>query len=490
MTATESGTSDLATIPEAEAGACGADSGRARECWGLCVVWCPSEPEKLGAFLPGSSEPRLFGRGAALASDAHLRAAAVFQRPGASVAAGTFSSPSLSRVQLRFWTRTARLHVENLGQREMTLNGVVLTKAELNVGDVLEVGSQVSFVCVTRPPQLAHRVAEVQPFGEPDAHGMVGESPSMWQVREQLRFVATRTGHVLIQGSTGTGKELAARAVHRMSNRAGALVARNAATIPESLLDSELFGSAKNYPNVGAPERKGLIGAADAGTLFLDEFGELPLGHQTHLLRVLDAGEYQRLGESAARRADFRLIAATNRSEEALREDVLARFAFRVRLPALSARVEDVPLLLRHQLLLMTDDDPELRARFITSQGHPRFSASFVRAAIRGAAHMDLRTMRNRLWTSLQHSSGDVLDWVEPRDARAEQELAAPEHQLSEPEIRRQLQAALDENQGSLEKTWRALGLANRFVLMRLMKKHDLQVERRVTGEPPTARAK
>jgi DNA-binding NtrC family response regulator len=362
----------------------------------------------------------------------------------------------------------------------MSLNGTTLTTAALRVGDVLEVGSQVSFVCIARPFQLSQRVRDLHPFGEPDLDGMVGESPSMWQLREELRFVAMRAGHVLIQGSTGSGKELAARAVHRISSRTGALVARNAATIPESLLDSELFGNAKNYPNVGSPERKGLVGAADAGTLFLDEFGELPHGHQTHLLRVLDAGEYQRLGDSGSRRADFCLIAATNRSDEALREDVLARFAFRIRLPALSARVEDVPLLMRHQLLLMTADDLELQRRFITPDGQPRFSASFVRAAIRAADRMNLRELRNRLWTSLQHARSDVLDWIEPRVD------SAPERQSAD-ETRLRIQVALDENQGSVEKTWRALGLANRFVLIRLMKKHDIQVERRVTGEPAAA---
>ena len=121
----------------------------------------------------------------------------------------------------------------------------------------------------------------------------------------------------MLLGETGTGKELAARAVHRFSTRADRpLVARNAATMPAGLIDAELFGNARNYPNPGMAERPGLVGQADGGFLFLDEIGELPSELQAHLLRVLDAGgEYQRLGESRVRRSDFRLLAATPSSK-------------------------------------------------------------------------------------------------------------------------------------------------------------------------------
>ena len=143
----------------------------------------------------------------------------------------------------------------------------------------------------------------------------------------------TRTS--LLLGESGTGKELAARAVHQLSQRGRQqFVARNAATLPAGLIDAELFGNAKNYPNPGMPERRGLIGEADGGSLFLDEIGELPVELQAHLLRVLDGdGEYQRLGEGVARRSNFRLIAATNRDPSTLKHDLAARFTARIELP-------------------------------------------------------------------------------------------------------------------------------------------------------------
>src|SRR6185295_18995653 len=113
---------------------------------------------------------------------------------------------------------------------------------------------------------------------------------------------------------------LVARALHSRSGMSK-LTSRNAATLPEALVEAELFGNLKNYPNPGMPERPGLIGAADGGCLFLDEFAELPQPAQAHLLRALDQGEYQRLGDATVRHARFRLIAATNRPESALRRD-------------------------------------------------------------------------------------------------------------------------------------------------------------------------
>src|SRR5262249_14365097 len=177
--------------------------------------------------------------------------------------------------------------------------------------------------------------------------------------------------NVLIHGPSGTGKELAARAVHALSRRAKRpLVARNAATLPPGLVDAELFGNVKNYPNPGTPERPGLIAQADGGTLFLDEIGELPWDLQAHLLRVLDAGgESHRLGEATARRASIRLVAATNRAPGELKHDLLARLTLRLVMPELAARPEDIPLLVRHLLRRAAEQSPDIGRRFLSPDG-------------------------------------------------------------------------------------------------------------------------
>ncbi|HRE89765.1 MAG TPA: sigma 54-interacting transcriptional regulator, partial [Myxococcota bacterium] len=188
-------------------------------------------------------------------------------------------------------------------------------------------------VAVRRPEHGKTRAFSVPPFdfGTPDPYGMVGESQAIWALREELAVTARAGMHVLIHGPSGAGKELAARAIHGMSSRAHRpLIARNAATFTESLIDAELFGNIRNFPNVGTPERPGLIGEADRSSLFLDEIGELPSHMQAHLLRVIDRdGEYTRLGESKPRKADIRLIAATNRPVESLKHDFAARLTTR-----------------------------------------------------------------------------------------------------------------------------------------------------------------
>jgi two-component system nitrogen regulation response regulator GlnG/two-component system response regulator HydG len=295
-------------------------------------------------------------------------------------------------------------------------------------------------------------------------------------LRSEIAFAAPRAGHVLILGDTGTGKELVARALHAASGRTGALVSRNAATLPESLVDAELFGNPKAYPNPGMPEREGLVGAAHGGSLFLDEFADLPSGAQAHILRVLDSGEYQRLGESMTRHSEFRLIAATNRPESALRPDLLARFDFRVRVPDLASRRDDIPLIFRHLFALVTQEDDALGARFATENRLPRLGTGFIRRLAQHPFSANVRELRRLLWRALAESPSDVLEWPDTsrRIGPADDGDALPA---------REVQRALDANNGSLEKTWRALGLSNRYVLRRLIAKHGLSVTRRAGAD-------
>jgi transcriptional regulator with GAF, ATPase, and Fis domain len=182
---------------------------------------------------------------------------------------------------------------------------------------------------------------------------MVGGSASMLELARMIRLVAPKTATVLIEGETGTGKEVVAKAVHRLSTRAGKpFVVLNCAAIPESLLEAELFGHTRGAFTGAVTSRTGRIEAAHGGTLFLDEIGEMPLALQAKMLRFLECGELQKVGENESVRVDVRVIAATHQelerraAEKTFRLDLYHRLAvFPLTVPALRDRVEDIPLL-------------------------------------------------------------------------------------------------------------------------------------------------
>ncbi len=184
-------------------------------------------------------------------------------------------------------------------------------------------------------------------------HGLVGNCSAMQLVFKEIRDIARSESTVLIEGETGTGKELVARAIHASSaRRTGPLVALNCAGLAESILASQLFGHRRGAFTGAVADQQGLIEAADGGTLFLDEIGDIPLGVQASLLRTLQEREVVRLGESRPRRIDVRIVAATHRdlakrtAEGTFREDFLYRVRVaRIRLPALRQRLDDVPAL-------------------------------------------------------------------------------------------------------------------------------------------------
>lgn len=204
---------------------------------------------------------------------------------------------------------------------------------------------------------LREEVSGAGAFGE-----LVGYSPALEAVARQIDLVAPTESAVLILGESGTGKELVAREIHRRSQRAARpLIKVNCAAVPRELYESEFFGHAKGSFTGALRDRVGRFELADGGTLFLDEVGEIPLELQAKLLRVLQEGELERVGEERTRRVDVRVMAATNRDlrseSEAgqFRQDLYYRLSvFPIEAPPLRKRKEDIPLLVEHFLAALS----------------------------------------------------------------------------------------------------------------------------------------
>jgi DNA-binding NtrC family response regulator len=198
---------------------------------------------------------------------------------------------------------------------------------------------------------------------------LIGNASCMLEISRRIRLVAPRTTPVLIEGPTGSGKELVAEALHRLSTRnRKPFVAINCAAIPEALLEAELFGHTRGAFTGAVHGRMGRIEAADGGTLFLDEIGEMPLALQSKLLRFVECGELQRVGDNEAVKVDVRIIAATHRplakhtTEGTFRSDLYYRLAvFLIRTPALADHLDDLPLLVNHFIELMGRTQPVKR---------------------------------------------------------------------------------------------------------------------------------
>ncbi len=242
-----------------------------------------------------------------------------------------------------------------------------------NVESAIEAMRLGAFDYLTKPPNFDELAVRVERAGEKTllerenrrlrfqvSRSVGGEiltqSPALRKVLATLAKVAGARTPVLIEGESGVGKELLAQRLHRISPRsARAFVDLNCAAVPGALLESVLFGHEKGAFTGAASEKPGLVEVADGGTLFLDEVGEMPAELQTKLLRVLDSGTFYRVGATRKRRADFRLVAATNRDLRAevaagrFRKDLFYRIhGVRVVVPPLRERPEDVPFLVQH----------------------------------------------------------------------------------------------------------------------------------------------
>ncbi|MEZ4221267.1 MAG: sigma 54-interacting transcriptional regulator [Polyangiaceae bacterium] len=261
------------------------------------------------------------------------------------------ADPGVSRLHASLERRDDGVFVQDLGSHNGTfVDGTPVPKAgtRARVGAVIRMAKTLLVVVRDVSPYTNRRDAT--------AGGLLGGA-QLDGARDAILIFGATSRPALILGETGTGKELVARSLHEHSGRRGQLVALNCAAVPSQLIDAELFGHTRGAFSDAVAARDGLFKTADAGTLFLDELGELPLAAQAKLLRVLETGEVRAVGSDAVTHVDVRLVAATNRNLDAqvaaglFREDLLHRIAgVRIALPRLADRVEDLPCLVAHFL--------------------------------------------------------------------------------------------------------------------------------------------
>lgn len=318
--------------------------------------------------------------------------------------------------------------------------------------------------------------------------GIIGRSPLMRQMLSRIQRVAAHYRAVLITGGTGTGKDLAAQALHRLSPAAaGRYVVLNCSAVVETLFESELFGHMKGSFTGATCDKPGLFEHADGGTLFLDEIGDMPLATQVKLLRVLQNQEVQRVGSLNARKVNVRVIAATNHdlrdlvAEKRFREDLYYRLSMvEIQVPPLEERKEDLPLLQRH---------------FVN-----RFAAQY-RKEIRGLTHRarvrlsqhswpgNVRELENVIGHAAMMTMGDLIDVEDlPAYLRAHSEGRAGDVPLGSADIgtlaaheRKLLVEAMHKAVGNQSRAARLLRIG-RDALRYKLKKHGIEFAEPLRG--------
>jgi DNA-binding NtrC family response regulator len=248
---------------------------------------------------------------------------------------------------------------------------------------------------------------------EAESRQFIAKSPVMLQLLDSVKKVAATDFPVLLAGESGTGKELVARIVHRESSRSdGPFVAINCGAIPDSMIESELFGYEKGAFTGAHARKPGLLEIAHTGTLFLDEIGDMPTALQVKLLRVIEAGSFFRLGGTREIRVVVRIVSATNKDLKAeiekgsFRHDLFYRVStLTVTIPPLCERREDIPLLIAHCM------------RTAPGFKHKKFSAKALHVLSEYAWPGNVRELQSVVQRAMLLSRGDVIDWTElPQD--------------------------------------------------------------------------
>ncbi|MGB1016132.1 MAG: sigma-54-dependent transcriptional regulator [Nannocystaceae bacterium] len=436
----------------------------------LSLTWSAHEPERVGELIRPPLGKSTFGRATKQRAPG-IQPLTLWQvRPTQQTDTGPLRSPHVSRYQLSFTADEQGLCVSCRGRGTLLVNNKSVSSTLLSPGDRVRVAGLFSLLVCTRPRDWhATQVAPSFTYGRVDPDGMVGESVASWQLRRAILDVGSVTGHVLVHGPSGSGKELVVRAVHRTSPRHSRdLVARNAAT----LVDTALFGRLCNDPDPSA-DLPGLLGVAHGSTLFLDEIGEMPHPLQARLLRVMDSGEYQQLGGTRAYQTNTRIIGTTNRLLDALKPEFSARFTHRICVPSLQDRLEDVPLIARELIRQLTHENPQLQEQFLCD-GEPQFSEELIDMLLTLPFRTHVREARNLLWHSVRHSRGKHLQApsilsVYPSPSKSEAVV-----DRTTGFTRDDVLATLENVGWVREQAWRALGLRNRYQLRRLLNRLDI----------------
>jgi sigma-54 dependent transcriptional regulator, acetoin dehydrogenase operon transcriptional activator AcoR len=379
------------------------------------------------------------------------------------------------RAMSQVHARLTRVHggrwlIEDAGSKNgIVHNGVTIRRGALRDGDLLELG-QTLF-------GFRDKVAAAR-ASQPDLDGagaptLAGQLPSfvaaLAEQYEALAALAPTDVPVMILGESGSGKELAARAIHAASGRTGNFAALNCGAIPKELVEATLFGHRRGAFSGAVDDRPGVVRSADRGTLFLDELGDLPLASQVAFLRVLQEQEVTPVGDARPIKVDFRLVAATHRSPEqlveegAFRHDLYARIAgFTLRLPRLNERREDLGLLIAALLRRLA---PERATRL-------SFSVHAARALFAYPWPLNVRELENtlRIAVALAGTSGRIgveqlpegvrrghLSTPPPASDSQEDEPMPPPGSEEDRALRAELTALLTQHRGNVSKVAKAM---------------------------------
>ena len=404
---------------------------------------------------------------------------------GARVLTLGVPDPRMSQPHARLVFEMGRWILEDAGSKNgVMLNGTRHYRAVLEDGDLFDLGHS---IFLFRDP-VVHDELELDREGAElrvPAPGLATFVPSLRRTFEDLARIAPMPASVLLQGETGTGKEVIARAVHALSGRPGPFVAVNCGALPAALVESELFGYRKGAFSGATEDRDGLVRSADRGTLFLDEIGDLSLPAQAALLRVLQEREVMPVGATRPVAVDLKLVAATHIDLEArvaadrFRRDLYARIAgFVVHLPPLRERREDLGLLIA-AILGRTTTAP------------PPFSIEAGRALMRHDWPLNIRELDNTLAIAVPLCRGSTIGLAQlPESVRrgrttphaplpvvAAPPAAPPAARAANADRKIELELLLREHAGNISAVARRTGVS-RVQVHRWLRRYDLDPSR------------